>query len=87
MIATRFAQEDAFVQHCIKSMDGEPLPSTFAQDYPTAVAELLEKATDLANAIEERVSDSVKKSPALSTGKGSGQVKKASIESLSSAAG
>ena len=87
ILDTKYAQQDAFINHCVVSMDGEPLPDNFINDYPSAVDELVEKAGDLAAAIERGVDDSVKKSQPSSTGKGSGQVKRSSTESLSSVAG
>ena len=87
LLATRYAQEDSFIQHCLISMDGEPIPDDFPIEYPQALAELMSKATDLTNDLESNVKESVKKSPASSTGKGSGQGAKNSMPSLSSAAG
>jgi hypothetical protein len=83
----RFAQEDAFVAHCILSMDGEALPENFATDYPEALAELMEKATELANEIEAKVADTVKKSPALSSGSENGAASKSSTTKLKGAVG
>ena len=48
----KYAQEDAFVAHCLVSIDGEPLSKSFADDYPAALAELMEKATALATSID-----------------------------------
>jgi hypothetical protein len=68
-------------------MDGDPLPDSFQEDYPAAVAELVEKANELVSNIEEKVETSVKKSQPTSTGSGDGQEKKASTRNLSSAVG
>jgi hypothetical protein len=87
LMVTKYAQEDAFVNHCIVSMDGDPLPDSFQEDYPAAVAELVEKANELVSNIEEKVETSVKKSQPTSTGSGDGQEKKASTRNLSSAVG
>ena len=87
LMSARYAQEDAFLAHCLLAIDGEPVPAGFRDDYPSALSELMEKATELANAIEEKVTESVKKSPTSSTGKGSGQGVKGSTMSLTSAAG
>lgn len=86
LIATRYAQEDAFLAHCLLSIDGEAPPEHFAQDYPAAMSELLNKATELANDLESTVSTSVKKSPTSSTGSESGQDGKSSIGTLKNAA-
>lgn len=82
----KYASEDAFVDHCLVSMDGDPIPDSFAADYPTALSELIGKATELAAEIEARVSDTAKKSPSLSDGKESGQANKRSTVSLKSGA-
>ena len=87
LVEARHSQEDAFVGHCMISIDGESVPDGFAAEYPSAVAELIAKASDLAGAIDERVSDSVKKSLATSNGKGGGQGKSGSIQNLSEKAG
>jgi len=76
---TRYAQEDAFVEHCLLSIDGEPVPDDFAKEYPSALAELMEKSTELANEIEEKVNSTVKKSQPISTGSETGQERKSSI--------
>jgi hypothetical protein len=83
----KYAQEDAFCDHCLASIDGEPISPSFQNDYPSAVAELMEKATELAGHIEEGVADSVKKSPTTSHGKGDGAARKSSTASLNSVAG
>jgi hypothetical protein len=83
---TRYAQEDAFIKHCLLSIDGEDVPDNFAADYPSALAELMTKATELANAIEEKVSDAVGKSLGTSSGKDGGQAKSASTLSLKTGA-
>ncbi len=87
IIDTRYAQEDAFINHCLLSIDGEDVPANFGRDYPTALSEIMEKATELANALEDKVSKSVKKSSAISTGKEAGQGKSGSMNTLSKEAG
>ena len=87
LIVAKYAQEEAFCAHCIVSVDGEPLPDGFIDDYPSAVAELSEKASEMARAIDEKVERTVKKSPATSIGKGAGVARKSSTESLSAEAG
>ena len=82
----KYAQEDAFVAHCLVSIDGEPLSKSFADDYPAALAELMEKATALATSIEEKVTESVKKSPTTSHGKSGGRVETKSTMPLNSVA-
>lgn len=87
LLDTRYAQEDAFMAHCLVSMDGEPIPPKFTTHYPQALAELLNKATELANDIEARVASSVKKSAPTSTGKADGPGGKSSTGTLKEAAG
>jgi hypothetical protein len=87
VVDTRYAQESAFVEHCLISIDGEAVPDDFTNEYPAALTELMEKANELVTAIEDKVDDSVKKSPALSAGKSDGQAKGTSTLSLSKAAG
>ena len=79
IMVARYAQVDAFVEHCLLSMDGEAIPDDFAIEYPDAVSELLGKATEMANDIEDKVSESVKKSSGSATGKGSGQARQHSM--------
>lgn len=87
LVVAKYAQEDAFCEHCLISIDGDPVPPSFKDDYPSALAELIEKATDIASHIEEGVAESVKKSPPTSTGKVGGAGRKSSTEQLSSAVG
>jgi hypothetical protein len=87
MMVARYVQEDAFVEHCLVSMDGESIDSDFQAEYPEAIAELITKSGELVAAIEDKVSDAVGKSPASSSGKVDGQAKKSSTLSLSTAAG
>jgi len=86
LMATKFAQEDAFMANCLISMDGDPIPAGFQDEYPAAVEELMRKANELTKEIDEKVEDSVKKSPALSSGKANGQGVKTSTPTLSAAA-
>ncbi len=86
LLETKYAQEDAFMEHCLVSIDGEPVPDNFAVDYPRALQELMSKAQELANALDEQVDDAVKKSPATSNGSTDGEVKKSSMQHLQSAA-
>lgn len=78
LMSTRYAQEDAFLAHCLLSIDGEPVPSDFADTYPEAITELLGKATELANEINEKVDKTAKKSSASSSGSDSGVEKSGS---------
>jgi hypothetical protein len=87
LMDTRFAQEDAFLSHCLVSIDDEPADPSFAKDYPEALAELMTKANELAEAISAKVSDSVGKSSASLDGKKTGQEKSGSIQSLKAEAG
>ena len=84
LVNVKFVQEDAFVQHCLISIDGEPVPAGFQAEYPVAVEELVEKANALVSKIEERVEESVKKSRTTSHGNASGAAKKSSTTSLNS---
>jgi len=79
LMRTRFQQEDSFVEHCLLTMDGEPISGDFQATYPDAVTELMEKANELANTLSERVTDSAKKSSASSSGNASGQAKSVSM--------
>lgn len=82
----KYAQEDAFFNYCLVSMDGDPIPSDLKSNYPAVLEELIAKATEIAGAIEEEVETSVKKSLNTSSGKDAGGAKKSSTVSLSSAA-
>lgn len=87
LIAWGHAQFDAFVQHCMISLNGEPIPADFHETHPAAVEELMEKAAEQAADLDEKVSLTVKKSSASSSGKASGQDGKSSISDLRSQAG
>ena len=82
LMNTRYVQVDAFIDACLVSIDGEPVPAGFATDYPEAIEELMTKANELANSITERVDESVKKLSASASGSGSGQEKPHSMSSL-----
>jgi hypothetical protein len=91
MMEARYAQEDAFIEFCIISVemvdDGESLDKQeFASGYPEGLAELMNKATELADSITEKVTTSVKKSSASSSGSETGQVRSASTLSLKAGA-
>jgi hypothetical protein len=86
LVAARYVQADAFVEHCLVSIDGEPVPDDFGEVYPDAVTELISKASDLVEAIESKVADAVGKSQASSNGKPDGQEKKSSTPELSKVA-
>lgn len=62
------AQEKAFVSHCLVSIDGDPVPDNFLEEYPKAVEELVEKANDAVKRVEARVEDATKKLQPTSTG-------------------
>jgi hypothetical protein len=87
LMETRFAQEDAFIEHCVVSLNGEPLPDGFISEYPLAIAELMTKASELAAAIEDKVGDTVKKSQTSLTGSESGQEKTSSTKGSLKATG
>lgn len=46
-------QEAAFLKHCLKSIDDEPVPESFARDYPDALAEIMRKAKEHAQSLEK----------------------------------
>jgi len=85
VLSTRYAQIDAFMSVCLKSLNGEPIPADFMKHYPAAVDELMVKATEAAELIDEKVEQNVKKSSALSGGKVNGQAEKISTAALSAA--
>jgi hypothetical protein len=85
LMTTKYAQEDAFVANCLISMDGEPIPKNFSEEYPAAVEELQRKAQELASALDEKIHDNVEKSAALSNGKANGRGGKISTQALSPA--
>jgi len=87
VMAAKYAQEDAFVAHCMVSIDDEDVPDNFATEYPMALSELMDKANELAESIEHKVTDSVEKSRPTSVGSGSGQGKKGFTKSLKAEAG
>ena len=86
LVAARYVQVDAFVDYCLVSIDGEPVPDEFKDEYPEAVAELISKAGDLVEDIESKVADAVGKSQASSNGSPDGQEKKSSTPKLSNVA-
>lgn len=73
LMATSWAQEDAFIEHCLVSVDGEAVGPAFRDEYPELVTELMAKANDLVKEISDRVEEAVKKSSASSSGSKSGQ--------------
>ncbi len=62
VMAAREGQINAFVKHCIVSVDGEPTPDGFATEYPKAVSELMTKANSALEALQEDVEEAAKKS-------------------------
>lgn len=87
LMTARNASEACFVEHCLVSIDGDPVPVDFADQYPAALAELMGKANDLVQDLEARVSDTVKKLPTSSHGRKNGQGGKSSTENYAPAAG
>lgn len=65
-------QEESFVKHCIMSIDGEPAPEDFLEQYPDAVSELMSKAQAIVNKLMGVVEDGVKKLVPISTGNNAG---------------
>jgi hypothetical protein len=86
LVDMRYAAEDAFMNHCLISVDGEPIPSDFAEVYAPAIPELMDKAQELANAIDSKVDDAVGKSSTSSTGSTSGEEKSPSTLDLKNVA-
>ena len=77
-VVAKYAKDDAFVEHCLLTLNGKPLPPRFVDEYPSAVDELARKADEMAAAIDERVKNTVKKSQPTSTGTSGGQAKMSS---------
>ena len=72
VLQARDVQEKAFINHCLLSIDGEPIPDGFADEYPSALEELIIKANDLSEALTSRVDDAAKKSAPSLIGKSVG---------------
>jgi len=72
LVETSRAQEVAFMEHCLVSIDGEPAPEDFLTEYPKAVRELIEKANEATLQLEGDVENAVKKSALSSVGSKSG---------------
>ena len=72
LVETSKAQEIAFIDHCLVSIDGEPVPKDFLSEYPKAVRELVEKANEATLQLEGDVENAVKKSALSSVGSSSG---------------
>jgi hypothetical protein len=68
VLEARERQEQAFLRHCLKSIDGEPVPDSFADEYPEALEELMAKANEMALALQEDADDAEKKSVPTSAG-------------------
>ncbi len=68
LVATRDAQEAAFMAHCLKSIDGEPVPEDFLEQYPDAVEELMRKANEMLQELEGGAERAAKKSAISSSG-------------------
>ena len=65
----RQVQIDAFVEHCLVSIDGEPVPQNFAEEYLPAIEDLMVKASELVESIQTLEDEAVKKSQLSSAGK------------------
>ena len=87
IIEATYAQQDAFVKGCIVSVNNEPVPTGFAEKYPEALAELMEKARALADELDAGIDEAVKKPPTISSGNKSGPGSGSSIEPSLKAAG
>jgi len=86
VVEIKWRQEDAFADHCLVSIDGDPVPADFREQYPAAISELFMKANQLAQEVDGRVGEAAKKSLASLTGSRSGEDAKISTQSLSGAA-
>ena len=69
------------------SVNGGPLPDNFAEHYPKPLEVIMDKAIELAEDIENKVTRSVKKSVTLSSGKSDGLENKTSTGSFKIEAG
>ena len=74
IVQTRQAQEDAFLAYCLISIDGQPAPDNFAEDYPKAIEELINKSNELVERISNRVEHASKKLQPTLTGSTVGAV-------------
>lgn len=68
LIVAANAQIEAFMKHCLISIDGEPPPENFERDYPKALEELMKKAQELVVKIESEVEKASKKLSPTSIG-------------------
>lgn len=68
VLQARETQIVAFLEHCLRWIDGEPVPEDFRDEYPAAVDELMAKATELANRLDEEVDDAAGKLSPTSIG-------------------
>lgn len=55
-------QERAFVEHCLLTIDNQPVPVDFIEEYPEALSELMGKASLMVEEIANRVEEGSKKS-------------------------
>lgn len=63
----------AFINHCLKSVNGEPIPANFELDYAAALDELQQKAENLAEKIDKEIDEAAKKSVPSLVGSTDGQ--------------
>lgn len=61
MLEFREAQRAAFLAHCLMSINGEPVPKEFSDNFTRVIDELFALANDDAAAIDGAVKDAVKK--------------------------
>lgn len=83
------AQVNAFVKHCIRSVDGwdDYNPDSFLSETPEAADDLFQLAADLTEKAEEEIAESVGKSQAGLSGVSDGMADETSTSNLKSSAG
>ncbi len=87
VIEAAHANQDAFLKGCLLSMNGGPIPEKFAEEYPEALAELMVKAREMADALDEGIGEQVKKSATSSSGQTLGEESTSSTANSVKAAG
>ena len=87
MVEAMHANQDAFIKGCMISLNGKPVPVDFAEKYPEALAELMVKAREMADNLDQEAADIVKKPVTSTSGATHGPTNGASTSSLKAAAG
>lgn len=73
-IDTYLLSEQLFLEHCLVSINDEPVPADFHLTHTPALQEIMRKATDMAAEIQEESGDAAKKSVTTSSGRIAGVV-------------